>query len=407
MSKFDFLDRFNKPRPLDSDDSGLRSFADDIGGQFIVTESGKCLELQTCYDPEFTHGPNRLKSILKKNAITLRHFDSYAGDVRPLLGEMVFVDAETTGLSAASGTVAFLVGVGLVAENGFRVHQFFLPDYPDEPAQLDLISELVVGRSTVVSFNGKSFDMPLLETRYRMQKLETPFAQMLHIDLLHVCRRFWKGRFDDNTLQTLERELLGVYRLDDTPGYLIPQLYFDYLATGNAQPLAGVLLHNRLDIVTLLFLLDSVERYLGEAEQRDFYSPVDALRIAKHHLRAGERRAARCAAERQFRGKIECDDDRALAMQLYRLQKQAGDFTAALSTLGALASCRGEIRLLALNESAMILERHHKDHAAAGKLVVAALEYLDNPLAEISYERVLFWSETLQKRRQRLLKRLG
>ena len=176
------------------------------------------------------------------------------------INEAVFVDAETTGLSTASGTVAFLVGVGYVTATGFIVHQFFLPDYPSEPALLEAITDLVDGRHLVVSFNGKAFDLPLLETRYTMQRMPTPFINMAHVDLLHVSRRFWRGRFVDNSLQTLEKELLGVHRYNDTPGYLIPQLYFDFLSTGNAEPLAGVLLHNRLDIVSLLFLMQTIQK---------------------------------------------------------------------------------------------------------------------------------------------------
>jgi uncharacterized protein len=402
MSKFDFLDRFNRPRPLDVDVEALDSFAREIGGEIVASDMGKFLLLSTSYPPGFSHGTSLLKRVVERDHVSLAHFDhNIVAQTRPL-ADFVFVDAETTGLSAASGTVAFLVGIGLVENGNFTVHQFFLPDYPDEAAMLDAIAELVEEKQIVVSFNGKSFDLPLLETRYTMQKLDTPFRGLHHIDLLHSCRRFWKGRFEDTTLQTLERELLGVFRYNDTPGYLIPQLYFDYLRHGQSDPLAGVLLHNRLDIVTLLFLIDAVHNYLDRAEQENFYSPLDALRISRFYQRQGDSERACAAADRQLAGA----DDLSLCLHTFRLQKQLGRFADALATLAKLQSAPGEIRLTALVESAKILEHKQRAYERANTLVLQALEYLDSPVADIAYDRVLFWNETLQKRRQRLLKRL-
>jgi len=401
MSKFDFLDRFNKPQPLDSDLVGLKSFADEIGAQIQQGEAGTHLELVTRYPAEFVHGVRALKSVCADRRIELAHFELTANGNCQELHDFVFVDAETTGLSAASGTVAFLVGVGYLDRDAFVVHQFFLPDYPDEPALLEAIAELVADRQVVASFNGKCFDMPLLETRYAMQRRTTPFAQMRHIDLLHCCRRFWRGRFEDTTLQTLERELLGVHRCDDTPGYLIPQLYFDYLRTGNPEPLAGVLLHNRLDIVTLLFLVDAIRGYLNNAPAQDYYSAEDALRISRFYQRRGDVAAAYEAAH-----SVKDESDAALALHLFALQKKLRLHDEALATLERLSNCGGELRLRALDEAAKLLEHRKRDYARASQLVLQALEYLDSPLAAIPYERVLFWNETLQKRRQRLLQRL-
>lgn len=406
MSKFDFLDRFNRPRPLDVDVEALDSFAREIGGEIVAGDLGKFLLLSTSYPAGFSHGTSLLKRVFEREHVSLTHFDHNIAPSAHPLSDFIFVDAETTGLSAASGTVAFLVGIGLVVNNNFTVHQFFLPDYPDEAAMLDAIAEIVEEKHIVVSFNGKSFDLPLLETRYAMQKMKTPFQGMHHIDLLHSCRRFWKGRFEDTTLQTLERELLGVFRYNDTPGYLIPQLYFDYLRHGQSDPMAGVLLHNRLDIVTLLFLIDAVHNYLDRAEQENFYSPLDALRISKFYQRQGKSELACAAADRQLAGASGEADDLSLCLHTFRLQKQLGRFVDALATLAKLESARGEIRLTALVESAKILEHRQRDFKSASELVLQALAYLDSPLAEISYDRVLFWNETLQKRRQRLLKRL-
>ena len=405
MSKFDFLDRFNKARSLDVDIAAIDSFAAEIGGEIISGELGRFLLLSTSYPPGFAHGTQSLCSVFEREYVDLSKFDHREPERRVSWSEIVFVDAETTGLSAATGTVAFLFGVGVVQDGKFIVHQFFLPDYPDEPAMLDAISEVVEDRSVVVSFNGKCFDLPLLETRFTMHRMKTPFQGMYHIDLLHCCRRFWKGRFEDSTLQTLERELLSVFRYNDTPGYLIPQLYFDYLRHGRSDPMAGVLQHNRLDIVTLLFLADVVQKYLDHAEQSAFYSPLDALRISRFYQRQGNTILACTAAARQldsYDGSNECLE---LCIHSFRLQKQLGRHDDALSTLEMLLTAKGETRLLALSEAAKILEHKKREYDRATSFVVQALEYLDSPLAEIPYDRVAFWNETLQKRRQRLLRR--
>lgn len=406
MSKFDFLDKFNKRQSLDVDSSAVETFAQEIGGELIASDNGKFLLLSTGYPSGFAHGTRSLNSVLERELIRLAHFDHhFAKDAHPFT-DFVYVDAETTGLSAASGTVAFLVGVGVVEKDRFVVHQFFLPDYPDEAAMLDAIAEIVEDHKVVVSFNGKCFDMPLLETRYAMNRMTTPFAEMRHIDLLHCCRRFWRGRFADSTLQTLERELLGVFRYNDTPGFMIPQLYFDYLSHGRSEPMQGVLLHNRLDIVTLLFLADVVHGYLDNAEKFSYYSPMDALRISKHLQRQGNIEHACNAARTQMIASSKLDERIDLALHLFRLQKKLKQFDEALQTLFELAKSKGEMRLYALNESAKLLEHKKRDYTQASKLIAQALEYLDSPLAEIAYDRVLFWNETLDKRRQRLLKRI-
>ncbi len=407
MSKFDFLDRFNQPRTFDVDIAAIDTFARQTGGELVANEFGRFLLLSTSYPPGFAHGAKSLKTILVREQIEIAHFDHSISSRLHELSGMVFVDAETTGLSAASGTVAFLLGVGVVADNKFTVHQFFLPDYPDEPAMLDAIAELVEDRQVVVSFNGKCFDLPLLETRYAMHRQKSPFREMYHIDLLHCCRRFWKGRFADTTLQTLERELLSVFRSNDTPGYLIPQLYFDYLRHGRSEPMEGVLLHNRLDIVTLLYLLDVVHNYLDHAEKSDYYSPLDALRISRFYQRQGNAERACAAAGCQLVTDVGSPDNLSLCLHAFRLQKHLGRHDQALETLAVLARARGELRLLAYNESAKILEHRKRQLQQASAMIIQALEYLDSPLAEIPYERILFWNETLQKRRQRLLKRLA
>jgi uncharacterized protein YprB with RNaseH-like and TPR domain len=406
MNKFDFLDRFNKNEKLDIDRLAVEEFAEQTGGELVRTESGRYLEIVTDYVPDHKHGARLFSAALGGKQFNLGYFEINEQERTINLEDIVFVDAETTGLSAAAGTVAFLLGVGYVRDDRFRLHQFFLPDYPDEPAMLEAIADLVDKHTCVCTFNGKCFDLPLLETRYIMQRSESPFSQMDRIDLLHSSRRFWRGRFADTTLQTLEKELLGLYRYDDTPGYMIPQLYFDYLKTGDFDPLEGVLLHNRLDIVSLLFLLHATQKYLDDAHKYEYYSPQEAFLISRYLFRRRDFEGSCRAAAPQFvpGSKEQAAID--LGFHLGMVQKRLGRFEEALSTFRGLSKARGELRLSALESTAMLLEHQFRDFKGAEAVTLSAIEYLDSPIAEIPYDRVLYWNETLQKRRGRLLRKL-
>ncbi|MFH2055255.1 MAG: ribonuclease H-like domain-containing protein [bacterium] len=406
MSKFDFLDRFNEPQRLDPDHEALTDLAAQLNGEIINTDLGRYLQLICEYRTDFAHGDSQVGSLLAKYpAFRLECFEPRHQDEEIPLSEVIFVDAETTGLSAATGTVAFLLGVGFVRDNNFVVQQFFLPDYPDEPAQLEAIADLVSDYSVVCSFNGKSFDLPLLETRFVMQRQKSPFEGMLHIDLLHSSRRFWRQRLPDVTLQTLEKSLLGLYRYGDTPGYMIPQLYFDFLRAGRAEPLHGVFKHNQLDIVSLLFLLVATQRYLDQAEDYDYYSAAEALAISRFFLRQQKLEASCTAAARQFACCEQDESAEALGLHLSMLQKRLGLHDEALATFRRLAARPGEIRLFALEGAAKLLEHQFGEYDTASRTVVVAQEYLESPHAEIPYDRILFWHESLSRRRQRLLRK--
>ena len=182
--------------------------------------------------------------------------DGAGGDARwsgedPTAG-LVFLDLETTGLSGGSGTVAFVVGFGCFEGSRFHVWQFVLPSFAGEYRLLAAVAAAVSRMHTVVTFNGKSFDAPFMEMRCLYHRLETPLTSLRHLDLLHPARRLWGP--DTGGLGGLEDRVLGVRRWDDVSGSEIPSRYFDYLRTGDAAPLRGVLSHNRLDLASLAVL---------------------------------------------------------------------------------------------------------------------------------------------------------
>ncbi|MFS8640598.1 MAG: ribonuclease H-like domain-containing protein [Symbiobacteriaceae bacterium] len=223
-----------------------------LEGELVYTEAGPAFRMERRYPLSFHRGPLPLGWLLQ-----------LPDAVWPLVGRVsaafdprraVFVDTETTGLAGGTGTYAFLVGLGFFQGDAFVVRQYFLRDYPEEEAMLAAIAADLAPCTCLVSFNGKSFDWPLLETRFRLARRPPPLSGAPHLDLLHPARRLWGSRLSGCTLQDLERAILGVVRTDDVSGSRIPALYFDYLRSGDASPLVPVVEHNRLDILSLAAL---------------------------------------------------------------------------------------------------------------------------------------------------------
>lgn len=208
--------------------------------------------------------------------------------------EALFLDVETTGLSHGAGTIAFLVGLGVFEDDRFVVHQYLCEDLDQEMAQLQCVLDRIGQKRFLVSYNGKSFDRSILENRFILHRFmyrnEARLKQMPHLDLLHVGRRIWKGSVPDHCLGTLESQILGLCRGPDIPGFLIPQIYFDYLASGDPSSLIPVLRHNYLDVVSLAFLADRVAAMLSP--RPDVVRPCVDINLGRMLFRAGRRSEA-------------------------------------------------------------------------------------------------------------------
>ncbi len=195
----------------------------------------------------------------------------------------MFLDTETTGLAGA-GTLAFMVGVAFVergpASDVVVVRQYFLRDHADERAMLRLLNELLEEKTGLVTFNGRTFDVPLLSTRYLMNRLESRLVELPHLDLLQPSRRLWRNRFGSVALGNLEKMLLGVQRSEeDVPGWLIPNLYNDYVRSGDAREMRRVFYHNQLDMLSMVTLTGEVVRQFSEARLDDH--PTDLYSLGK------------------------------------------------------------------------------------------------------------------------------
>jgi uncharacterized protein YprB with RNaseH-like and TPR domain len=300
------------PIPLEELVDGMRR--QNERGEFFVTDTSVHLEVR--------HGDvplSRLHTVAPQTVAVLAA-EPDLGDFD--LRDAVFLDTETTGLAGGAGTAAFLIGAGWVEGERFRVRQYFMRDYHEEAALLQALADDLGGFSRVVTFNGKIFDLPLLEARFHLARSRFPLSEAVHLDLLHPARRLWKARLESCRLQALEVELLGLRRHGDIPGDEIPQVYFDWVRRRDARMLARVFEHNRQDIVSLAALAVLACQWVegGRAEDpRDVYSLARVLERGRLFERSEEeyRRAVALGAG-TLRGPA--------LLRLGSRAKRAGDF---------------------------------------------------------------------------------
>lgn len=259
--------------------------------------------------------------------------------------QWLFLDTETTGLAGGTGTYAFLVGVAWWDAGGLQVEQFFMRDHSEEHSLLVALSERLAERRVLVTFNGKSFDWPLLETRYRMTRQIHPRAPRAHLDLLHPARQVWRLRLGSVRLTELERQVLGGEpgldwrREGDIPSHLIPQTYFDYLRGGPAEPLAGVFQHNEMDLRGLAALAGKMLAMLQDPEAADG-DALELYGLSKLLQRRGERGRARQLYERAIATGLTGAVARAARRELAALAKRERDFARATQLWHELIRCR-------------------------------------------------------------------
>jgi uncharacterized protein YprB with RNaseH-like and TPR domain len=226
-----------------------------VPGHFHTTSHGQCFVVEATYPPGHLHGSLPLSAFLDMSPHVLAQIARDPALSQVNLRRICFLDTETTGLSAGTGTMAFVVGLGFFTEDGFSVHQYFLRDHGDEPAMIEALAELLPTFEALASFNGRAFDVPILENRFILARLTPPTTGVPHLDLLPPARRMWHYHLPSCALGALERGVLGVFReQDDVPGGVIPTLYRDYLRTGDAREMKRVLYHNVVDVLSLVTL---------------------------------------------------------------------------------------------------------------------------------------------------------
>ena len=260
-----------------------------LGGEIVTSAAGEYLLIKKHYSTDYTHGRISFETVVTTE-YTLSQFANATDDVALSLPELLFFDTETTGLSGA-GAVPFLIGFGCFVGDGFETRQYIIPDLADEAAMLeDVFAEFNTER-TLVSYNGKAFDKPLIEDRFIIHRVAKEAPHKEHVDLLHAARALFKRRLGDCSLGNIEEHALGYCRDEDIPGYLVPSVYLDWLHNDEAGRLADVIAHNRQDIVSLAALMAVIAESFNNAGST-LSSPLDAYSLMQVCEKRRKRRMA-------------------------------------------------------------------------------------------------------------------
>lgn len=319
----------------------------------------------------------------------------------------VFIDTETTGLSGGTGTVTFLVGVGYFVDDAFRLDQCFMRDYDDEEPMLRYLDEVFGNADTVVSYNGKSFDVPLLRTRFIQNRVPFRLDAAGHYDLVHAARRIWKRRLRDCSLGNIERQVMGIRREGDVPSHEIPTRWLEYLRTRDARRLQPVFYHHKMDILSLAALTGHVSSCLAQPDGGGFDHSEDKVSLLRLYYGQARYDDVLGLADSVLR---DIDDEVMLADCLEMLgfaakRREAWErMEDAWRRLAELTPYRYEAR----HELAKYYEHRKRDLPAAERECVAALQYLDtraelgrqpDPSARAAFERRLARIQGKLKRR--------
>ena len=284
-----------------------------------------------------------------------------------------FLDTETTGLAGGTGTCAFLIGVGTIEEAGFRVRLFFMRDFDEESAMLEGLADFLAGYEVLVTYNGKAYDAPLLETRYRLARLPFALERLHHLDLLHGARQLWKLRLESCRLADLEYEILGVEREGDLPGELIPYYYFEYLKTKQAFRLVPLFHHNVIDIVSLACLTAVVLPAFSSGGEAGLRHGADLLGLARWLRRSKEYESALKLYQQAIEAGLADGSLFAALWEAALLEKKLARYESSLLTLSDLARVKNPYQQSALEELAKHREHRDKDFQTALEATEAAL----------------------------------
>jgi uncharacterized protein YprB with RNaseH-like and TPR domain len=360
------------------------------GASFVETPLGRTVVVDRVFESDEWHGRVRIDRVLVEpgDLNVLAH--ETAGPIAVEEGvsrdpaatttsPVVFVDLETTGLSGGAGTVAFVVGFGWFDGGAFRTRQFLLPGFGGERALLSAASEVIERASGLVTYNGKTFDLPVMETRWLFQRMTPSWEELPHVDLLHLARRLWGRREDGGAMSVvdggcrlvaLEHDLLGVTRAGDVSGWDIPGRYFEFVRHGDARLLAPVLHHNRLDLLSLGCLTARAARLLTEGAD-GAADGCELVGLGREYLRRGEDARAEPCFRRALQRSDVLAETRAHALYgLARILRRRRDHASAAEIwreLAGTSAARDPLRHEAKEALAVHYEHRLRDLSVANR----------------------------------------
>jgi len=340
-----------------------------VGGREEETAHGRLLVTRQDYPLDHRHGTHALRSALEPSAEVLRLLSR-----QPLAAgvpaRLLHLDTETTGLSGGTGTYAFLVGAGFFEGDQFVLKQYFMRDLDEEPALIAAVEALLADFDGVVTYNGRGFDLPLLETRFVLLRRRWP-DHLWHLDLLPPARRLWSARLPDCRLATVETHVLGMDRTGDVPGALIPSLYFNYLRSRRPGEMPRVFQHNRLDVLSLVALTGWVARALADPDGLAL-TPEEYVGLGRLWEGVDAERGVECYRAALTRG-LGSPDREQLLFRLGLYAKREARWHEACSLWEAAISDDAGFHLRPWEELAKYYEHRSRDLAAAHRVTALAL----------------------------------
>lgn len=364
------------------------------GSIVCENEEGSYLLLEQRFPVSYIYGGYGLGEALLASFSSVQKL-ACTDSVTASPADLLFLDTETTGLSGGTGTVAFLIGTGYFEENSFVMRQYFMRDYDEEPAVLKALNESLSRFKGLITFNGKSFDWNLLQSRYTFNRMKPHKRDPFNLDLLFPARRIWGLKLESCSLTSLEENILSEFRAGDIPGALIPSIYFKYLEDRETSDIIKVIKHNELDILAMVALIRKMSLML-EMPFSEEHGDYERLGLGKIFEFCGE-----------LDNSIDCFEScsrsdsitvrSASVKKLTKYYKKNGDFEKALAHWQQTSGEQGGLSLFSLVEMAKYYEHREKDISKAMCIVEKALEMcrktgLDNKSCR----------DDLVKRRERL-----
>ena len=353
---------------------GRRGIESLVPGRIKENDWGAFFLTEEAFPLDHQHGDQPLHALMEHSGETFARFTGNPDLAGLDLARAVFIDTETTGLAGGTGTYTFLVGIGYFDNEQFRVQQFFMRDYDEEPALLHHLAETLESFHGIVSFNGRTFDLPLLETRFLLSRLRPNLLDAPHLDLLPPARRIWKARLPSCALSSLEANVLNVCRDGrDVPGMLIPYLYFRYLETGDASEISRVFYHNVQDILSMVALAARLAALYQSPSRMEPAHEQDLYNLGRVSERLGLIAESEQAYQHALNGSPSPLFRAEIEQQLSLLYKRSGRWQEAAALWEELrASSHG--RLFALVELAKYHEHHTRNYPYALELALHARE---------------------------------
>lgn len=351
-----------------------QSLAARLGGQVVRDGVIRISERLSAGTP---HGDFPLLESALQRALPL-----YTGGEGASASACVFMDTETTGLAGGTGTLAFLLGMARFRGGELELNQLLLTGFQGEGAMLGEARGFLDDADALLTFNGRSFDGPLLAARYRLSGLPDPFGELRHVDLLHATRRGFRHCWPDCRLQTVEQRLLGVRRVGDLPGSEAPRAWFDWVRHARHEALAAVCVHNRLDLLSLAVLPAALQR----GREDPLATGANVLAWARHarrglHPDAGDGRGDAAAFEylQRHRALLESDG----LLEFARLARRRGEWALAVELWEQLAA-GGES--VAIEHLAKYYEHEKRDYPRAVALTARLLAHEPGDLRHLRRE---------------------